>query len=66
MRHDYDLPPEWDGMDDAARSRWLTQERCRRQAAAQDTVSSEVIKEERENFVVELNDEGWLYLKSKR
>ena len=37
MRHDYDLPPDWAAMTDEERSRWLTQERCRRQAQRQQT-----------------------------
>lgn len=35
MRHDYDLPPDWDAMTDEEKSRWMTQERCRRQAQQQ-------------------------------
>lgn len=31
MRHDYDHPPEWNSMSDEEKSRWMTQERCRRQ-----------------------------------
>lgn len=30
MKHDYDLPQDWAAMTDAERSRWMTQERCRR------------------------------------
>lgn len=37
MRHDYKLPPEWDAMTDVEKSKWMTQERCRRQAMAQGT-----------------------------
>jgi len=37
MRHDYDLPAEWEAMTDEQRSRWMTQERCRRQAMSQRT-----------------------------
>ena len=37
MRHDYDLPPDWAARTDAEKSRWMTQERCRRQAARQHT-----------------------------
>ena len=40
MRHDYDLPPEWPAMNDAERSAWLTQERCRRQAKRQSTATA--------------------------
>jgi hypothetical protein len=35
MRHDYDLPPDWDAMSDEEKCRWMTQERCRRQAQQQ-------------------------------
>lgn len=29
-RHDYDLPPDFDELSDKEKSRWMTQERCRR------------------------------------
>lgn len=35
MRHDYNLPFKWDSMTDIEKSRWYTQERCRRQALKQ-------------------------------
>lgn len=35
MRHDYDHPPDWSAMEDWEKSRWMTQERCRRQAKRQ-------------------------------
>lgn len=31
MRHDYDLPPDWDALSDTEKSKWMTRERCRRQ-----------------------------------
>lgn len=34
---DYDLPPDWHDLSDTEKSRWLTQERCRRQAERQRT-----------------------------
>jgi hypothetical protein len=30
MRHDYDLPPEWEAMTDVEKSNWMTRERNRR------------------------------------
>jgi len=35
MRHDYDLPNDWAAMTDEEKSRWMTQERCKRQAKRQ-------------------------------
>lgn len=35
MRHDYNLPAGWPDMTDAEKSRWYTQERCRRQVIKQ-------------------------------
>lgn len=35
MRHDYNHPPGWSSMEDWEKSRWMTQERCRRQAERQ-------------------------------
>jgi phage pi2 protein 07 len=66
MRHDYDLPPDWDSMTDAEKSRWMTQERCRRQAVRQDTTSSKIIKQERHNLTVQLAEEGWTYAPGHR
>ena len=37
MTHDYDLPPDWAAMSDEEKSRWMTQERCKRQALSQRT-----------------------------
>lgn len=30
MRHDYDLPHDWNAMTQEEKSRWMTQDRCRR------------------------------------
>lgn len=30
MRHDYNLPPDWNTLSDEEKSAWMTQERCRR------------------------------------
>jgi len=40
MRHDYDLPGDWDAMDSEEKNVWLTQERCRRQAMQQGTATA--------------------------
>jgi len=61
MRHDYDLPPDWESMTDGEKSRWMTQERCRRQAVSQDTTSSKVITHEREKLMIQLAEDGWVY-----
>lgn len=41
MRHDYDLPPDWGARTDEEKSRWMTQERCKRRALSQQTAYSE-------------------------
>ena len=46
--HDYDLPPDWEEMTDEAKSRWYTQERCRRQAMRQDTPAGRALKRQAE------------------
>ena len=61
MRHDYDLPPDWESMTDEEKSRWMTQDRCRRQAVSQDTTSSKVITHEREKLMIQLAEDGWVY-----
>jgi len=66
MRHDYKLPQEWDSMTDEEKSRWMTQDRCRRQAIRQDTTSKEVIKNEKHELQMHLMDAGWRYLRSER
>jgi hypothetical protein len=43
-KHDYNLPSEWEEMSDEAKSRWYTQERCRRQAMRQDTPAGRALK----------------------
>jgi len=48
-------------MTDEERSRWMTQERCRRQAVSQDTTSSKVITHEREKLMIQLAEDGWVY-----
>jgi hypothetical protein len=42
--HDYDHPPDWEEMTDEEKSRWYTQERCRRQAMRQDTPAGRALK----------------------
>jgi len=37
MPTDYDLPVNWHDLTDEKKSRWYTQERCRRQAMRQRT-----------------------------
>jgi len=37
MQTDYDLPANWNDLTDPEKSRWYTQERCRRQAMRQRT-----------------------------
>ena len=40
MRHDYDFPAEWASMTDVERSRWMTQDRARRQTLRQHTATA--------------------------
>lgn len=35
MRHDYDLPPDWEELSDEQRDQWFKQERARRMARRQ-------------------------------
>lgn len=51
MRHDYDLPPNWAAMTDEEKSRWMTQERCRRQAQNQKmSATDQVLDNDRERI----------------
>jgi len=46
--HDYNHPPDWEEMTDEEKSRWYTQERCRRQAMRQDTPAGRALKRQAE------------------
>ncbi len=59
MRHDYDLPPEWDAMSDEEKSRWFTQERCRRQAMAQQTPARDELEYSAERLARVLSARGY-------
>jgi hypothetical protein len=37
MRHDYNLPADWEAMTPEERDKWFHEERCRRQAMSQKT-----------------------------
>lgn len=45
MRHDYDLPPDWEAMDSDEKSKWMTQDRAKRQAMRQSTASAKEIED---------------------
>jgi len=47
MRHDYNLPATWDGMTDAERCAWYTEERVYRQALQQDTPTARHLRKAR-------------------
>ena len=47
-KHDYDFPSDWDKITDEEKSRWYTQERCRRQAMRQDTPAGRALKRQAE------------------
>lgn len=51
MRHDYDLPLDWESMNDEERSKWMTQERCRRQSMNQDTTTSKAMKKQENKHI---------------
>jgi hypothetical protein len=48
MRHDYDLPPDWNAMTDEEKSDWYSQDRARRQALSQTTTWARKAKDEME------------------
>jgi len=59
MRHDYDLPPDWESLTDAEKSAWMTQERCRRQAKQQTTAASKRMEKRKERFARRLDAVGY-------
>lgn len=66
MRHDYDLPPDWDALSDTEKSKWMTRERCRRQAKQQVSPTlrdMQSLKERRERI---LSARGHVSVKEKR
>lgn len=48
MITDYDLPDDWHELSAEKKSRWMTQERCRRQAMRQRTGYSRTMEEKAE------------------
>jgi len=58
-RHDYDLPPDWSAKTDAEKSRWLTQERARRQSRRQATATTERARKEDERRTRKLEAKGY-------
>lgn len=46
MRHDYDLPPDWEAKSDEEKDQWFKQERARRQAARQGLEDKQLQKEQ--------------------
>jgi len=66
MRHDYDLPPDWDAMSDDEKSRWFSQERCRRQAMSQQTPTRDELEYSTERLVRVLSARGYEPVAAKR
>jgi len=66
MRHDYDLPPDWAAMTDEEKSRWMTQERCRRQARRQRTPVAAALEAESERVERKLLARGYAPVKKQR
>ncbi len=60
MRHDYELPPDWDAL------KWMTRERCRRQAKQQGTPSMKALAAKQERFDRRLAANGYEPVKQKR
>jgi len=48
MRHDYDLPADWEAMTDGEKDRWFKIERAKRQARSQNTSTARKMKREEE------------------
>jgi len=59
MRHDYDLPAEWDTFSNAEKSRWMTQERARRQSRQQATATTARAEKEDERRNRRLEAKGY-------
>lgn len=66
MRHDYDLPPDWEALSDEEKSRWMTQERCRRQAANQQTATTKKIEDRSVRMERKLEARGYEPVKQRR
>ncbi|RJX44840.1 hypothetical protein DM826_01675 [Halonotius aquaticus] len=66
MRHDYDLPPDWAAMTDEEKSRWMTQERCRRQARRQQTPAAAAVDATAERVERKLEARGYAPVKQLR
>jgi len=66
MRHDYTLPPDWDAMTAEEKSRWMTQERCRRQAMRQQTPATDALEHTTTRLVRTLTARGYEPLAQKR
>jgi len=66
MRHDYTLPPDWDAMSDEEKSRWMTQERCRRQAMNQRTPATRTLEQTGVRMERTLIARGYEPLKNRR
>lgn len=50
MRHDYDLPQNWDAMDPEERDQWFKNERARRQARTQETATARHLEKANERL----------------
>ncbi len=66
MRHDYDLPPDWDAMSDQERSDWMTQERVRKQAMNQQVPTIEHLTQCFERIERRLGARGHVSLEAMR
>lgn len=66
MRHDYELPPDWDAMTQKERSDWMVRERCRRQAKQQDTATEKKRKHRKKRINRVLEARGYHPVRSRR
>ena len=66
MRHDYDLPGDWASMSQEEKSRWMTQERARRQSKRQTSAEGSRRDHAKERFDRRLSASGYKSLRENR
>jgi len=65
-RHDYQLPPDWESLSDAQKSKWMTQERAKRQHMNQDTPTTHELQRKQERYKRKAQAAGWEMTKHNR
>lgn len=67
MRHDYQLPQNWEEMAERGElARWFTQERCRRMAMRQDTTTGKALRAARRRAQRRHEAVGYVDVEEKR